>query len=137
MKNISKSLILLGFTFVFGCYLPENVPPDQNESAEMENTINYQNILKDIRHLSLKIGPRPAGSVKANEAAEWFKKRLQEVNCSPQSHVFKLPDGKFGHNILCQLKGQTPQVIVVAAHLDTVEQSPGANDDASGLAVLI
>ncbi len=133
--------ILIYFCCLSGCYFQvDNLPdyrPSGGKLAEMDRNINLENITKDIKHLSLEIGPRPAGSIKANEAAIWFKERLQEVNCSPQSHVFKLPDGKEGQNVLCLLEGQTPQVIVVAAHLDTVEQSPGANDDASGLAVLL
>ena len=133
--------ILICFCAFLGCRFREDNLPDYRPSggklAEMEENLNLQNIIKDIRRLSLEIGPRPAGSIKANEAANWFKERLQEVNCNPRSHIFKLPNGRDGQNILCLLEGQTQRVIVIAAHLDTVEESPGANDDASGLAVLI
>jgi hypothetical protein len=104
---------------------------------ELEQQIDPERIMADIRHLSLNIGPRPAGSVNANEAANWFKERLQQMGCIPQVHFFRLPDGSEGRNILCLLEGRTPQTIVLSTHLDTVEQSPGANDDASGLALLL
>ncbi len=103
----------------------------------MEQQIDPKRIMADIRRLSLNIGPRPAGSDKANEAANWFSKRLQQMGYVPQVHFFRLPDGSEGQNILCLLEGRTPQTIVLAAHSDTVEQSPGANDDASGLALLL
>jgi hypothetical protein len=104
---------------------------------EMEQQIDPKRMMVDIRHLSLNIGPRPAGSVKANEAANWFGERLQQLGCVPQVHFFRLPDGSEGRNVLCSLEGRTPQTIVLAVHLDTVEQSPGANDDASGVALLL
>ncbi len=103
----------------------------------MGQQIDFKGIMKDISYLSLTIGSRPAGSAKANEAANWFKERLHGLGFTPQVHSFSLPDGSKGQNILCLLEGRNPQIIVIAAHLDTVEGSPGANDDASGLALLL
>ncbi len=141
-SNYSKLLYMfLSLLFLFGCSLPEGKPQHYEKyskaAAGMERHINLKHIMRDVDHLARAIGPRPAGSVKANAAADWFKERLLELGCFPQTHVFELPDGREGQNILCRIEGRTPKVIVIAAHLDTVEASPGANDDASGLALII
>ena len=135
-----KNIFLFAVIFLLGCYLSEDIYPTYMEHrgglAEMEQ-IDLQRIMQDISYLSLNIGPRPAGSAKANEAASWFKERLNQLGYTPQVHSFNLPNGNEGQNILCLVKGQTERQIVIAAHLDTVAESPGANDDASGLALLV
>lgn len=48
-------------------------------------------------------------------------------------------DGKWFHNVVAEKKGtfSTEKVIVLGAHYDTVLGSPGADDNASGVAVLL
>ena len=52
----------------------------------------------------------------------------------PQQHAFQN-----GVNVFADRRGTTPTsgVIVVAAHYDTVEGSPGADDNASGVALVL
>ncbi len=44
---------------------------------------------------------------------------------------------KTGHNIIGTLKGTTDDVIVLGGHYDSVSAGPGANDNGSGIAVLL
>jgi peptidase M28-like protein len=46
-------------------------------------------------------------------------------------------NGEKGCNIVIDVNQDPPPTILLAAHYDAVEGSPGANDDASGVAVLI
>jgi hypothetical protein len=139
-----KKSFLLAAIFLIGCYLSESNLPDYHLSenhkaaaSKLGQDISVRNIMKNISYLSLNIGPRPAGSVKVNEAASWFRNKLQALGYTPQTHSFKLPDKSTGQNILCTIAGHIQPQIVVVAHLDTVKESPGANDDATGLALLI
>ncbi|MET0516853.1 MAG: M20/M25/M40 family metallo-hydrolase [Nitrospiraceae bacterium] len=45
--------------------------------------------------------------------------------------------GQTYHNVVATLPAQKQPPLIIAAHYDTVEQSPGADDNASGLAVLL
>ena len=46
-------------------------------------------------------------------------------------------DGQEFHNVEAVLRGASDESLVVGAHYDSVEGSPGANDNASGVAVRI
>ena len=41
------------------------------------------------------------------------------------------------HNLYAQVDGQTKEIILIGAHYDSVHGSPGANDNASGVAALL
>ena len=50
-----------------------------------------------------------------------------------------MPDAEiddFG-NVVCEISGGTNKIIVIGAHYDSVDGSPGADDNASGVAALI
>lgn len=40
-------------------------------------------------------------------------------------------------NVLAKLKGDLPEALMLSAHYDTVDSSPGASDDSSGVAIIL
>lgn len=70
-------------------------------------------------------------------ARNWLVEKMMEVS-SGRIEIELIGDYM---NIVGRLPGYLPSndnpVFVVSAHYDTVEMSPGANDDASGIAVLL
>lgn len=119
-----------------------------SETPEPEREFEVPRVLGDIRHLAREIGPRHGTSDAYQEAADWVAERFidlgydvvrQEVNVPPgNSWGIDVPAGRTP-NIIASPAGfddQAPHRIV-GAHLDTVPQAPGAEDNASGVAVML
>jgi Zn-dependent M28 family amino/carboxypeptidase len=94
------------------------------------------------------IGPREATSAAYEEAAAWSADELDRLDFSVTRQEFDVPAGtSWGirvpagttHNVIADPPGFDPAQphVVIGAHLDTVPQSPGAEDNASGVAVLL
>jgi Zn-dependent M28 family amino/carboxypeptidase len=92
-----------------------------------------------LAHLQALVGERhPFSSPKKLQLAEsYLSTQLRECGLAVDFHLFEARGEKY-HNVVATAAGEkqgTP--LIVAAHFDTVEQSPGADDNASGLAALL
>jgi hypothetical protein len=92
--------------------------------------------LKDITGLA-KIGVRAPGTPQETQGAEFIVARLRTLGYQPEVRQFTLPDGTTSRNVVARVKGTSSQVIVLGAHMDSLAPSPGADDNASGCAVLL
>ncbi len=102
---------------------------------------------KDVRALSQDIGPRHMGRPRSLQAArEHIESRLTQSGYEPDHHTYTLDGagaprfaGEEGVSVVAELPGtQRPdEIVIIGAHYDTVPGSPGANDNASGVAVLL
>jgi hypothetical protein len=106
-----------------------------------------------VRHLAGRIGPRPGSSPAYFRAARWVETRLTELGWTVQRQRFRAPAGFSVAGPTAGLPVEAgPSVNVIAsrgdvvagepwllagAHLDTVPQGPGAEDNASGIGVLL
>lgn len=117
-----------------------------------EHTLE-QNLKKHITYLSENIGPRnisdPAHYQKLCQAAQYIDQAFQEIgyqtNITTYSATYRyqkfdvqnievvIPAGIPGSNA----HNLSAESIVIGAHYDTVLVSPGADDNGSGIAVLI
>lgn len=95
---------------------------------------------RDVYHLAEEIGPREAAyGLRAVLAAEqWIIDRLSEERVQARRDEVDL-NGVAVANIEATFPGtKAPEDIVLfGAHYDTVPDSPGANDNASGVALLL
>jgi hypothetical protein len=98
---------------------------------------DYNRIIKTIEHLTKDIGSRPAGSDQANLAIQYISEELKNMGYHPIYQDFRLPDNRQGHSLDAFDVGTTQREIILTAHVDTQPDSPGANEDASGIAVLL
>lgn len=81
-------------------------------------------------------GPRPAGETGAEAAAQKFvEAALEKLGYRVVLQRVDLPNGRSTRNVVGLSSGR-PKVVIVA-HLDGVRGSPAANDNASGVAVLL
>jgi Zn-dependent M28 family amino/carboxypeptidase len=101
-----------------------------------------------VRHLAGDIGPRPATSPAFGRAADWVAHRFSAYGYSVTRQRVPVPAGdSWGVPVAA---GQSANVVatppdldptrpwrLVGAHLDTVAVAPGAEDNASGTAVLL
>ena len=105
-------------------------------------------MLADIETLAGDIGPREATSKSFDEAAELVEKRFENLGYEVATESVQVPAGNSwgtpvrsgtSRNVIAGPEGfddEEPHVVVVA-HLDTVPVAPGAEDNASGISVML
>jgi Zn-dependent M28 family amino/carboxypeptidase len=104
--------------------------------------------LRHVRVLAGRIGPRLATGPAFREAAGYVERRLARAGYGVSRQRFAVPAGdswgvpvKTGtsSNVVGTPRGfdASAPYLVVGAHLDTVAAAPGAEDNASGVAVLL
>jgi hypothetical protein len=117
---------------------PPSKPPSVNTSA----------VLRDIDHLAGDIGPREATSANFREAAGFVEARLEKLGYEVHRTTVRVPAGNSwgvpvragrSANVIADPPGfdDSKPHVVIGAHLDTVAVAPGAEDDASGVSVLL
>ncbi len=103
-----------------------------------------------IVYLSRDIGSRVTGSTNNELAGEYISQKFIEYGLDVKIQEFEFnsrfsDDGKEasngriikGRNIIGTLEGKSNKKIIIGAHYDTVPGSPGANDNAAGVAILM
>ena len=82
-----------------------------------------------------KLGPRVAGSTVERKAGAMVAAELAEQGYRVRRQAVALPEGGRSLNVVGRSPG--PLRVIVVAHLDGVSAGPAANDNASGVAVLL
>ena len=97
---------------------------------------NRERIIKTVRFLSEEVFPRTPDNTE--KTIEFIGKAFTDAGLGVTHNI---PRDEFASNPVTNIyalkKGKTNQRIIVAAHYDTVPQTPGADDNASAVAVLI
>ncbi|MDP9023205.1 MAG: M28 family peptidase [Actinomycetota bacterium] len=92
-----------------------------------------------VVHALTSLGARPAGSLADTQARQLIADRLRDAGWSVVEEPFPLPQGGVTANVVAW-RDTDPRGgahVVVGGHHDTVVGSPGANDNASGIGVLL
>jgi hypothetical protein len=92
--------------------------------------VNSQRLLSDLEMLSFK----RYSAADRDRARQYILKSLEDAGWTPQQQSFDS-----GINIYAERSGSDPNAgtILVAAHYDTVEQSPGVDDNATSVATVL
>lgn len=119
-------------------------PPHPSASAfdnRVVKQIDVNNIMGHISYLSETIGPRPAGSAAELETVEYLVSQLESYGYkNVEVQEFLRPrQAAPNYNVIATKMPQNRnwdngQIIVIGSHHDSVRVSPGANDDATGVA---
>ena len=90
---------------------------------------------KETARAIAAFGPRPAGSAAERRAGRLVAARLRSLGYRVDFQGFRLPRGGASHNVV----GRSPGALraLVVAHMDGVRAGPAANDNASGVAVML
>ena len=84
------------------------------------------------------IGARVAGSGRERAAADFISTTFRSMGYQTVFQEFENPEGKPSRNVLATRAETLPdRFLVVGAHYDTAKDTPGANDNASGVGVMI
>jgi hypothetical protein len=104
-----------------------------NVVGEVDGQRIYKHVMK------LEGAKHPIASPqKLNQAADYILSELKQYGLATSEQKFKVPgfDGTFW-NVEGLIKGGDGSELLIGSHYDTVENSPGANDNASGVAVML
>ena len=136
------SLIFALLALVAGCYIASFLNREP-ASLSFDSSRAYAHVQTQVA-----FGPRPPGSPAHAQVREWMRAELESAGWQVQVHESE----RLGHpiyNLIAKRGGESPQVIL-GAHYDTrlysdndpnpamhSQPGPGANDGASGVAVLL
>jgi Zn-dependent M28 family amino/carboxypeptidase len=132
-------LVFCGIHFFSNAGFPEPVTSFSANSYDNSSPVFVElkdNLKKHIKILSSDIGERNFTKYKnLEEAANYIQKEFKNYGYSPEEQVYNL-EGRPLRNIMATKKGevQPDKIIIVCAHYDSVFGSPGADDNASGMA---
>lgn len=106
--------------------------------------VSAQRLETNVRYLSEKLPNRLGTENNLNPTVDWIEKKLEPYSSKPNEksyrQSYKVENETF-HNIFMEfvadLKHETDEIIIVAAHYDTAHGFAGADDNASGVAALI
>jgi hypothetical protein len=125
---------------------PTTTIPTPTHAAEPE--FDAKDALDDIDRLADDIGPREATSDNFEEAADLVEERFEKLGYEVDTESVRVPAGNSwgtpvdsgtSRNVIADppdFDDEKPHVVVVA-HLDTIPVAPGAEDNASGISVLL
>jgi len=102
---------------------------------ELFSRVNESRLYEYIERISA-FGPHPTGSDTLDEVTTYIYDLFLSMNI-PVSYDPWETDMLQGNNIVATLSGRTDNTLIVTAHADTVEVSPGADDDGSGISSLL
>jgi Zn-dependent M28 family amino/carboxypeptidase len=94
--------------------------------------------LAHMDYISNEIGPRPAGTAQEAATAQYIVRVFERLRYPSQVQSF-IVDGKTSEstNVIAIKHGTSMKEIIVGAHYDSVKTGRGADDNASGVAVIL
>lgn len=92
-------------------------------------------LLADVEAL-VAFGPRVAGTDSELAAAAWLEAELLAIVGNVATEDVPLPNGRTSRNVVATV-GAGTRKLLIGGHIDSVVGSPGADDNASGVAVIL
>ena len=139
-------LAVLGLLFSHACMIRM---PGKTHTGELEplSTAEGQTraaLERHVRFLSEQVGERQLAGrhSQLERAASYIEADLEDAGYDVESEWFEV-DGKRVRNLIATLAGRDDdpetdgEIVVIGAHYDTAEGTPGANDNGSGTAALL
>jgi aminopeptidase YwaD len=127
-------IILLAFSLIF--FLLFLMMGDERIS-DKKMRISIEKLKGHMENIHFDRNPYD-GYPKLEQAAQYIKREFLKVGLDVKEDHFQW-EGKSYKNIVAEKKGITSpnRVFILGAHYDTVPDSPGADDNASAIAVLL
>lgn len=138
LKSLLLKLLLKALLAPF-TWMPKKSSPlfDSSRAASNADQEIASRIAATISLLSLDIGERNIRRLKQLQQAESFiAERLRLLGYTLSADAFE-HEGVQMRNVAGEKNGNTREIVIVGAHYDTVFGSPGADDNASGVAVML
>lgn len=124
------SVLMLGV----GCSSPQQLPQNQPPTTAVDR------LESDVRILTTTYAQRNANNRGVlNDSGIWIASRFAEYGYAVDLEPVPTTQGQTAFNVFTQIIGTTypDEIIVLGAHYDAEVNTPGADDNASGVAVLL
>lgn len=111
---------------------------NETEIVEMIENVDRTEIQRYLEDL-VAFGPRWTGTKACDEAAQYIFDAFSQMGLDVEYQPWAFPFRR-GKNVIATHHGTNPTsdaVYIICAHYDTTRDSPGANDDASGVAAML
>ena len=149
---MKKCLVTLLLTFLLvSCISPtatipatitpiQSTPQITRTPVPVEGSAPGEIAFSHVTSIAEDIGPRPTGTESEAQTAAYIIASLEALGYAPESQPFTTV-GKNGvvhsANIIAVKQGLSSKEIIVGAHYDSVQVGTGADDNASGVGVLL
>ncbi len=108
------------------------------EKKEIDRAEIKKELLSDVAFMADTLGPRNFLHYEQLERCrEWIKQKWQDQGYEVKEQIFEM-DGKEYSNLEIEIRGKKSphEIIIISDQYDTLPDSPGANNNASGVAVV-
>jgi hypothetical protein len=126
-------IVFLVFLLIFFCIFLSG----DEKTFDKKVMISIENLKRHVQHIHFDRNPYD-GYPKLERAAQYIKGEFEKIGLLAEEDLFQW-EGRSYKNIVADKKGTTSpnKVFILGAHYDTVPDSPGADDNASAIAVLL
>lgn len=120
-----------------------NMPGKSYQGYEVPSHQEHQlikyTLIQHVETLAAAIGPRNYIAIEAlNEAKDYIAHHLEQLGYQVEKQTYPIQEEQFSNLYVTKVGKDYPdEWIVIGAHYDTVHQSPGANDNGSGVAAIL
>lgn len=136
MRSLALLLVLSG---IFLVYSVMKIKTSQSVSTHFVTKDMKMPLYLHVEHLSVKIGSRSVYEYeKINAAKKYIVSCLEAMGYAPELENFLYKDRVFS-NVIVTIPGKKnpEEIVIIGAHYDTVTGTPGADDNASAVAMLL
>jgi hypothetical protein len=136
LRITTAVVAVIGLVWWFGMRMPGKNVSRAAILTPTELSLRAE-LVADVRMLADDIGERNmARYPQLIAAADFIESSLTRAGFQPRRDSYDL-HGHACHNIEAEIRGTSPQIVVLGAHYDSVFGAPGANDNGSGIAALL
>jgi aminopeptidase YwaD len=121
-RVLASSIVLLAASALIGAAPAATDAPSAYEAAI---------------HLSGKIGSRPSASKNERRAHRYVARQFRAAGLETSVNPFHVQGRGQSQNVVGKLETPAKCLVILMAHTDSVTQGRGANDNASGVGVLV
>lgn len=141
-KMLVYSLIILVFIVIFLLYSVLTVrfsSPIAGPKSKASLGTTGKSLYEHVRHLTIDIGSRSVGEYeKIEKARNYIQSVIADMGCTSVLQSYEY-NGKIFSNVIVTMPGERKpgETVIFGAHYDTVYGTPGADDNASAVAMLL
>lgn len=140
---------VLSGVLLSGCAGPSTRILPQESAGQAYETPEEILVLEEVNPFYLQeeldiltATPRPSGSRGESDAARYMQQLMQDYGYDVERQRFRYETGEAvvtGTNVIAVRRAASPDadILIVSAHHDTAEGSPGANGSASGVVTML
>lgn len=135
IRSLIRICSLLLILFMAGCYLIAQPSMRSNEPSSKK--ADEVQLRKDVDALSKNFHPRNSDNPEnLNRCADYISTHFKEAGATVEMQEF-IVDKITYKNVIARFGVGKPKKIIVGAHYDSCDDTPGADDNASGVAGLL